>query len=45
MRVIGSRYFAHDENTLKVADALGIPYVLARGTTGSEAKVIPTTGV
>jgi hypothetical protein len=39
IRVIGSRYFAYDENTLKVADALGIPYVLARGTTGSKAMV------
>jgi hypothetical protein len=39
IRVIGSQYFAYDENTLKVADALGIPYVLARGTTGSKATV------
>lgn len=32
MRVFGSRYFAYDENTLKAADALGIEYILARGT-------------
>jgi hypothetical protein len=39
MRVIGSRYFAYDENTLKVADALDIPYVFARGTTGAKATI------
>jgi hypothetical protein len=39
MRVIGSRYFAYDENTLKVADELGIEYVFARGTTGPEATI------
>lgn len=38
MRVFGSRYFAYDENTLKAADALGIDYVLARGT--SDVEVI-----
>ncbi len=37
MRVFGSRYFAYDENTLKAADALGIEYVLARGTAGERA--------
>jgi hypothetical protein len=39
MRVFGSRYFAYDENTLKAADALGIEYVLARGTAGERAIV------
>jgi hypothetical protein len=39
VRVMGSRYFAYDENTLKAADALGIPYVFARGTTGSKATI------
>ncbi|MFA5207779.1 MAG: polysaccharide deacetylase family protein [Candidatus Paceibacterota bacterium] len=39
MRVFGSRYFAYDENTLKAADALGIEYVLARGTQGVKATV------
>jgi len=39
LRVISSRYFASDENTVKAAEKLGIPYVLARGTTGTEAVV------
>lgn len=39
MRVFGTRYFAYDENTLKAAEALGIPYVLARGTTGARATI------
>ncbi len=39
MKVFGSRYFAYDENTLKAADALGIEYVLARGTQGVKAIV------
>ena len=37
MRVFGSRYFAYDENTLRAADALGIEYVLGRGTAGALA--------
>lgn len=32
-RVISSRYMASDENTVKAADALGIEYITARGTT------------
>ncbi len=32
-RVISSRYMASDENTIKVAQALGIEYITARGTT------------
>lgn len=39
MRVFGSRYFAYDENTLKAADALGIPYILARGTQDVKAAI------
>jgi len=39
LRVISSRYFASDENTVKVAEKLGIPYVLARGVKGTEAIV------
>jgi len=39
MRVFGSRYFAYDENTLRAADALGIEYVLGRGTAGALATV------
>lgn len=32
-RVISSRYMASDENTIKVAQELGIEYITARGTT------------
>ena len=39
MRFFGSRYFAYDENTLKAADALGIEFVLARGTAGDKAVI------
>lgn len=39
MRVFGSRYFAYDENTLKAADALGIEYILARGTRDVSAVI------
>lgn len=39
MRAFGSRYFAYDENTLKAADALGVEYVLARGTTDVEVLI------
>ena len=39
VRIMGSRYFAYDENTLKAADALDIPYVFARGTTGPKATI------
>ncbi len=38
LKIFSSKYFAYDENTLKAADALGIPYILARGT-GIEAAV------
>ncbi len=39
MRVFGSKYFAYDENTLRAADALGVEYVLARGTAGERAII------
>ncbi|HOW72310.1 MAG TPA: polysaccharide deacetylase family protein [Phycisphaerae bacterium] len=39
MRVFGSKYFAYDENTLKAADALGLDYILARGTSDVEVIV------
>jgi hypothetical protein len=39
MKVFGSRYFAYDETTLKVADALDIEYILGRGTQDVEAVV------
>lgn len=43
MRVFGSRYFAYDENTLKAAEDLGIPYILARGTQDVESVVYKPT--
>ena len=39
VRVFSSRYFAYDENTLRAADELGVPYVLARGTSDVEALI------
>ena len=39
MRSFGSRYFAYDETTLKVADELGVEYIFARGTTGARATI------
>jgi len=39
MKVFSSKYFAYDENILKAADALGIKYILARGTQGVKATV------
>ena len=39
MRLFGSRYFAYDENTLRAADALGIEFVLGRGTAGALATI------
>ena len=39
MRIFGSRYFAYDETTLKVADKLGVEYLLARGTAGARAVI------
>jgi len=39
LKIVGSRFFASDENTVKVAEELSIPYVTARGTTGTKATV------
>lgn len=39
MKAFGSRYFAYDENTLRVADELGVKYVFGRGTTGARTTV------
>jgi len=39
MRILSSRYFAYDETTLKVADELGIEYILARGIAGAKAVI------
>jgi len=39
LRIFGSKYFAYDENTLKIADELGIRYILARGTAGAKSVV------
>lgn len=39
IRLVNSANFAYDENTLKVADRLGVGYVLARGTAGAKAVV------
>lgn len=43
-RIISSRYMASDMNTIKVAEDLGIPYVTARGTTGTKATVYQPEG-
>ncbi len=32
MSVFSGKYFSYDDNTLKIADEMGIPYILARGT-------------
>jgi hypothetical protein len=43
LNVFGSKYFAYTEDTLKIADALGVKYILARGTAGRvSAGGIPT---
>jgi len=44
VRAIGSRYMASDMTTIKVAEELGIPYVIARGTTDSKATVYQIEG-
>lgn len=43
-RIISSRYMASDMNTVKVAEELGIPYITARGTTGTKATVYQPEG-
>ena len=44
VRIISSRYFASDMNTIKAAEELGIPYVTARGTTTTKATVYQPEG-
>lgn len=39
MEVIGSAYFAYDENTLKAAEALDVDYVLGRGINDVNAMI------
>jgi hypothetical protein len=39
MQVFGCKYFSYDENTVKAAEALGIPYVLGRGTEDIRALI------
>jgi hypothetical protein len=39
LRLFGSKYFAYNENSLKIADKLGIPYIPARGTAGAKAVI------
>ncbi len=39
IKIVGSRFFASDENTVKAAEELNIPYVTARGTMGTKAGV------
>ncbi len=43
LKIVGSRFFASDENTVKAAEELGIPYVTARGTTGTKATIYDPT--
>ena len=43
-RIISSRYMASNMNTVKVAEELGIPYITARGTTGTKATVYQPEG-
>ncbi len=42
LKIFSSKYFAYDENTLKAADELKIPYILGRGT-GLEAAIYSPT--
>jgi hypothetical protein len=39
MRIFASKYFAYTEDTVKIAEELGIEYVFARGTTGAKATI------
>ena len=39
MQVFACKYSSYDENTVKAAEALGVPYVLARGTEDIRALV------
>jgi hypothetical protein len=39
LRIFGSKFFAYTEDTLKIADKLGIQYIPARGTHGVKSVV------
>lgn len=39
VRIMNSENFAYDENTLKVADKLGVEFVLGRGIAGARAVI------
>jgi hypothetical protein len=43
MRVFACSYSSYDENTLKAAEVLGVPYVLARGTEDVRALIYRPT--
>ena len=44
MQVFACSYSSHDENTVKAAQALGVPYVLARGTEDVRAMIYRPEG-
>ncbi|MEA2020631.1 MAG: hypothetical protein U9M98_02840 [Patescibacteria group bacterium] len=44
VRIVNSRYFASDMNTVKAAEDLGIPYITARGVTDTKATVFQPEG-
>ncbi len=44
VRIINSRYFASDMNTVKAAEDLGIPYITSRGVTDTKATVFQPEG-
>lgn len=44
MRVFACSYSSYDENTVRAAEALGVPYVLARGTEDVRAMVYRPEG-
>jgi len=43
MRIFSSKYFAYTEDTIKIAEELGIEYVFARGTTQARATIYKPT--
>lgn len=43
MRIFSSKYFAYTEDTIKIAEDLGIEYVFARGTTKARATIYKPT--
>jgi len=44
MQVFACTYSSYDENTVKAAEALGVPYVLARGTEDVRAMIYQPEG-